>query len=225
MKRLFAALILLIVTSLNADINVDSVRETTYDYACVDANDVILSKHQRLDKAEAACLTRKLNDPTGEYRMLGGSWRIAVTGALAQGYPGANNSLPEGAGEPPNDPPVWNTTPAPTFIEGSIASYDVGQHFSDPEADTLTLTNQAGCTPSLPSGMTIDDANDELDEDGTSPVATTTGCIFGIDDGTNPRVDSSAFSIVVSSNPAAATIYERDYSGLPRDGTSGGDET
>jgi len=223
-KRFLTAIAIFFVSSLSADVTVDSIRETTFDFACVDADDVVLSSHQRLDKAEAACLTRALNDPESTYRVVGGSWRIDVTGSLAQGYPGANNSLPEGEGSPPNDPPVWNTTPAPTFLDGVADCYDVGQHFSDPEADTLELTNETpGCT--LPTGQSIVDVDDDLCEDGTSPVTTTSGCVFGINDGTNPTVDSSSFSIVVSSNPAFGTIYERDYSGVPRTGTSGGDET
>ena len=142
--------------------------------------------------------------------------------AYAQSYPGANNSSPLGSEPAPNDPPVFNNTPSPTFIQGVVASYDASADFSDPEGDTITLTNETGCT--LPTGMSIDDANDELDEDGTSPVATTTSCVWGIDDGTNPRVDSDAFSIVVSALPALGTIYERDMFGTAREGTSGGDE-
>jgi len=88
---------------------------------------------------------------------------------FAQSYPGANISFPEGGGEPPNDPCIWNTTPAPTFVEGVVGSYDVGQNMSDPESDTLTLANESGPGCLLPTGQTIDDPNNELDEDGTSP--------------------------------------------------------
>ncbi len=223
MRRLLAFLALFFVSSLSADINIDSIRQTSYDYACVDGDGNILSSHQRQDKANAACVTRKINDPDGAYQVQGGRWRIQITGANAQSYPGANNSLPEGAGEPPNDPPVWNNTPAPTFVEGVVASYDLAADCVDPEADTLTFVNETGCT--LPTGQSIDDSNDELDEDGTSPVATTTSCVFSCKDPTNTKVNSSAFSIVVTAIPGSGTIYERDMFGTPRTGTSGADET
>ena len=143
---------------------------------------------------------------------------IASTVCGAQSsYPGTNNSFPEDLG-PPNDPPVWNNTPAPVFTEGVAASYDLTDCV-DPEADPLTFVNEAGCTLSV--GMSIDNANDELDEDGTSPAATTTSCVFSCDDGVNTPVDSDPFSIVVSSLPALGTIYERDMFGTPRTGTSG----
>ncbi|MCG8434472.1 MAG: hypothetical protein MJA83_10610, partial [Gammaproteobacteria bacterium] len=84
LKFLLSVVILFAVSSLSAQINVDSVRDTTFDYACMDENFEILSRHQRQDKADAACLTRQLNDPDGTYYVQGGRWRLAVTGALAQ---------------------------------------------------------------------------------------------------------------------------------------------
>ncbi len=140
---------------------------------------------------------------------------------FAQSYPGANDSFPEGLPEPPNNSPVWNNTPAPVFTEGVTASYDLTDDCSDAESDPLTFVNEAGC--SLPSGQSINGIN--LDEDGTSPEATTTSCVFSCDDGVNSPVDSNAFSIVVSAIPAANTIYERDMFGTPRTGTSGAVET
>jgi len=193
--RILTFIALFLGTSLSAEIVVDSIRQTTYDYACVDGNDNVLSKHQRQDKADSACTTRKLNDLAGDYSVIGGRWRIQITGANAQSYPGANDSLPIGEGEPPNDPPVWNNTPAPVFIEGVVGSYDLTADFSDPESDTITLVNEAGCT--LPTGVTLDDANDELDGSGSTVEGTTTGCVFSAKDPTNTKVNSSAFSIIV----------------------------
>ena len=47
------------------DISIDTTRQTTYDYACVDGQGNVLSAHQRQDKAISACATRAANDPTG----------------------------------------------------------------------------------------------------------------------------------------------------------------
>lgn len=137
---------------------------------------------------------------------------------------GKNNSLPGGSGQPPNDPPVWNNTPTPVFSFGIAASYSlVPGDVSDPEEDTLTITNETGCTLSG-TGLSIDDANDEIDYDGVGAAADLTGCMFGADDSTNPRVDSSAFTISINSIPAAGTIYERDLLGNPRVGAIGANE-
>jgi len=158
-----------------------------------------------------------------KYTFLACCFFVFSVACEAQVYPGTNNSFPADSPDPPNDSPVWNNTPAPVFAEGVASSYDLAMDCSDPDDDPLTFVNEAGCT--LPTGMAIDNINDELDEDGTSPVATTTSCVFSCDDGTNPPVDSSAFSIVVSSLPALGTIYERDMFGTPRTGTTGGNET
>ncbi len=88
MKKIFAAFTLFIFSSLSADITIDSTRVTTYHYACVDAQDNILSKHTVPMEASAACATRKLNNPDGEYSVIGGRWRIDVAGALAQSFVG-----------------------------------------------------------------------------------------------------------------------------------------
>ena len=126
--------------------------------------------------------------------------------AFAQSYPGTNNSAPQGAEGPVNDPPVWNNTPAPTAVSGIVSSYELSSDVSDPESDTLTITNETGCT--LPTGVTIDDANDQIDFAATTVAGTTTNCVFGADDGTNARVDSLAFPIEISS-AAAGLGYPR----------------
>lgn len=222
MKRVCIFVCLVLAALAVAD-PIEIIRTGGVGFNCVrvtTAGDEIVSEHFSEYKAIAACQSAQLEDQESEYNVVAvGRLRLIFSEALAQTYPGTNNSLPEGEGEPPNEPPVWNTTPAPVFTEGVVGSYDLAQHFSDPEGDTLAIVNEAGCT--LPVGVAIDDPNNELDEDGTSPAATTTSCIFSIDDSSNPAVDSSAFSIVVSAIPLVGTIYERDMLGVPRTGTSG----
>ena len=142
--------------------------------------------------------------------------------ALAQSYPGANNSFPEGLPNPPNDSPIWNNTPNPVCIEGVLSSEPYSQWVVDPDGDPLTFVNEAGCT--LPTGVTINNTNKEIDCGGTTTAGTTTSCVHSADDGVNSKVNSPAFSIVVSAIPALNTIYERDLFGTPREGTSGADE-
>lgn len=114
----------------------------------------------------------------------------------AQGYPlGGDNSFPPEQ-PPPNNAPVWNSTPSPTFSLGTASSYNILQDVSDADGDDLTITNETGCT--LPTGVTVDDVNDEIDYDGGGSAGTTASCVFGADDGTAARVDSDSFSIVIS---------------------------
>ena len=119
MKRLLAFLALFFVSSLSADISVDSIRQTSYDYACVDGAGKVLSPHQRQDKASAACLTRKLADPNGVYQVQGGRWRIDVTGANAQ-----QGTLIGGVGQPgiPQSP----TPPQSEFTSDAVMHADLG---------------------------------------------------------------------------------------------------
>lgn len=135
---------------------------------------------------------------------------------------GVNNSVPEGSG-PPNSAPVWNNTPSPSFVLGQAASYSlVPGDVSDPEDDALTIVNEAGCT--LPTGVTLDDPNDEIDYSGAGSAAVTSNCVFSADDGTASPVNSSAFSITIAAVAAPDTIYERDLLGNPRSGTIGANE-
>ena len=147
--------------------------------------------------------------------------------AFADSYPGANNSLPTGAGEPPNDPPNVNSTPAPTAVEGFAKSISlVPSVFSDPESDTLDI-NVKAATCTLPTGVTIDDANDEIDFATNTAAGTTASCVLEATDtaGSNTTVETATFSIVISAIPAVGTIYERDMFGVPRTGTSGANES
>lgn len=76
MKRLLCLALSLVSAIAIAQITVDSIRQTPYDYACVDGNGTVLSGHQRQDKAITACQNRKLADPEGTYDVQGGRWRM-----------------------------------------------------------------------------------------------------------------------------------------------------
>ncbi len=134
---------------------------------------------------------------------------FAVSFVFAQSYPGANDAQPVGLPDPPNDPPVWTSTPDPTFAEGVASSYDVSADYSDPDGDTITLVEEAGCT--YPTGVTLDNPNKEIDASTGTTEATTPDCVLSADDGTNAPVDSSAFSVIVTGAPSANIIKSYEY--------------
>jgi len=84
-SRVLIFIALFFVTSLSAEIKVNSTRITSYDYACFDGeqNKVSPQNRQQPTKAVADCVTGKFNDPGREYFVHGGVWRIDVIGALA----------------------------------------------------------------------------------------------------------------------------------------------
>ncbi len=110
--------------------------------------------------------------------------------AFAQSYPAANTSK---IVTPPNEPPVWNPVEC-GFIEGVADSCALP--VTDPDADTLTITGPTGC--SFPTGITLDDPNDELDYNGIGSADSSSGCVLTADDGINSTVDSAAFSIEIT---------------------------
>ncbi len=121
--------------------------------------------------------------------------RISLTenfdGTFDTEYPTGNKAV-----GPPNDPPEWVATPNPVCNEGVASSVSiVPENCTDPDGDTLTLTLQSG---TLPTGVTLDDVNDELDCATNTSPGTTTGLVLGCDDGTASRVDSSSFSLTVN---------------------------
>lgn len=110
-----------------------------------------------------------------------------------------------------NTAPSWNTTPSPSFTAGiaGVHALDV----SDVDGDSLTITNTGDCT--LPTGVTVDSANQELDASTGTSVGTTTGCILNADDGTT-STNSSSFSVVIAGN----TNYTSwNAEGIDADGT------
>ena len=195
MKKL--SLVLLFIV-LSASAQVEIVREGGVGFHCVDASNQIVSSHAQQYKAIQSCQNALLNDADGEYSVIStGRLRLSFSAALAQAYPGVNNSLPAGQEVPPNDPPVWNNTPDPRFIESIAGSESYSQWVSDPEGDALTFVNETGCT--LPTGVTIDNTNKEIDASTSTVAGTTTSCVHSADDGTNSKVNSPAFSIVITS--------------------------
>ena len=120
-----------------------------------------------------------------------------------------------------NSAPIWDTTPAPNFTAGVASSYNLAALVTDADGDTLAFTNETGCT--LPTGVTIDDVNDELDASASTTAGTTSGCVFGVNDGTAPTVNSAAFPIVISAAGGGTTFAEWAMAGIAS--ASGGPTT
>jgi hypothetical protein len=118
-KRFMVAAILFFAMSLQADIRVDTTRETVFHFACMDENYNILSQHFSRGEANVSCTTRKLNDLDGLYYVQGGRWRIDVTGAMAQSYLGIGATLPVDE-EPPSFIRTW-TNAVPNDPETGLA--------------------------------------------------------------------------------------------------------
>jgi hypothetical protein len=65
-----------------------------------------------------------------------------------------------------NQAPVWNSPTILTCTEDTASSIDLNPTYvSDADGDTLAITSQG---TALPTGVTIDDTNDELDCAGTT---------------------------------------------------------
>lgn len=90
----------------------------------------------------------------------------------------------------PNSPPVIDSLPEPLFLEGTASSYDMSQHVSDPEGDTLTLTLNGA----LAQGLAWSAPN--LTYDGLGPASTSTGFTLTADDG-SLQTTSDEFTVEV----------------------------
>ncbi len=194
MKRLLTALAIFLVSSLQAEVSIESIRTSAYDYAC-SCDDGFFSAHQRQDKAIASCATHKANNPIATCEVKGGTWRIGVTGANAQiGVSAPPPPLPAG-----NQQAVWTDIPIVNCTEGDTDGFTpmIPDFLNDPEGDVITLADGGGCT--LPTGVTIDDPNNEVDCGVTTVAGTTTGCTLTATDatGSNITVTSPAFPITV----------------------------
>lgn len=71
-------LALLLLPALAYGDSITSTRNTTYDWACADADFNVLSAHVRQDKAFEACANRALADGN-TYQVVSGSYRIEAT--------------------------------------------------------------------------------------------------------------------------------------------------
>ena len=196
MRKLILAIGLLFVSSVSAQL--DIVRSGNTGFRCVevvDSRDVVVSGHAQEYKAIARCQREQLKNPDKTFNVIAKSrLRFEFTGALADVFPADGGSAP---GSPPaNSAPEWNSTPAPTAQAGVASSYSLLQHASDADGDALTFVNETGCT--LPTGVTIDNTNKEIDFSAGTSAGTTAGCVFSADDGTASPVNSSSFSIVIS---------------------------
>lgn len=150
-----------------------------------------------------------------------GSWRIQFSAAFADSYFGDGGaSEPPGTPNPPNTAPTWLSQPAPTAQAGVASSYPLSVF--DADGDALTITNEAGCT--LPTGVTLDSANREIDFSTGTSAGTTASCVFRVDDG-EFNEDTSAFSIVISDVSGLCWANQGSPAYIPypqnRNGTAG----
>jgi hypothetical protein len=115
--------------------------------------------------------------------------------------------------DPPNLPPEWIATPAPSWQESEGGTYNLDNLVFDPE-DTVTYTLNAG-SASLPTGVTLA-SNGVLTATTAVSEGTTTGIIVDADDGVNSAVASSSFSITILGAVSEATLRTAGYL-LPED--------
>ncbi len=94
-----------------------------------------------------------------------------------------------------NNPPVWDTQPAPVFTLGTASNVELDDLTSDPDLDTVTVSLNTGAA-TLPTGVTWNDSLDRLEYDGVGAITTTTGHIATANDGID-TTDSDSFSVVI----------------------------
>lgn len=107
-----------------------------------------------------------------------------------------SNAISPPAVPPLNNPPVWDSQPSVVFTQGTGSTYDFNNIASDPDMDSISFTLNTGAV-SLPTGVTWDAGTGILTYNGSGPVATTSGHIATVSDGTDSTA-SSSFSIVIS---------------------------
>jgi len=102
---------------------------------------------------------------------------------------------------PVNQAPVWNSSPSPTFVQGTAAffpasgTYQSNGYVTDPDGNPITITWLAGSV----SGVTWDGGR--FVYDGLGSLGTTGGLVLRASDGT-AGTNSSAFSIQIASGLA-----------------------
>lgn len=137
------------------------------------------------------------------------------------GLIGGNDAIPNIA--PPNEAPVWTSTPTPGFVDGVGGTYDLNAHVFDAEGDTLTFSLN-GASAALPTGVTLSSAGTLT---GTASVVegTITGILFDVNDGTNGDVTSASVTITVTQQVTNADLRSfgyrlvDDYAGVDPTGT------
>jgi len=181
----------------------DDIATTTIPNAYGNLVDTAVGAGTNLS-ARVASATRELNATSEDP----GIWTLASNEAQLGVLIAVRH---DASGEPPppsNATPVWNATPNPTFttsqpgvysLANSANTADATEDASDTDGDALTFANEAGC--SLPTGISIDNVNDEIDYNGTGLAGDTTGCVFSASDGT-ASANSAAFTIQIADSSA-----------------------
>ena len=172
----------------------DTKRIGQCDVYCLDDQRSFLSCHQREGTARKACEKWSIDNGLKPFHIQGGLYEFIPT-ALAQSYPGSNNSTGGTESPPPNQPAVWNSTPSPGFVLGTAATYDMAGECSDPEDDAVTIALNTG-SASLPTDVTIVDLTFSYAGGGTA--GTTTDIILDCDDGINDPAVSESVSITIT---------------------------
>lgn len=94
-----------------------------------------------------------------------------------------------------NSPPLWISVPSPSVVTLVGGVYDLAQHVTDANSDTLTFSLNASST-ALPLGVSIDGST--LLDTGLAGVGVTTGIIIDVTDGRSEKVASASFSYTVT---------------------------
>ena len=91
-----------------------------------------------------------------------------------------------------NEPPIITSTPATLFTEGTAKSYNLSQHATDPNGDTLTFV----VSGAIANGISV--SGNIVTYDGVAEAATTAGHVLTVTDPSGDTASSDAFNIVVS---------------------------
>lgn len=112
---------------------------------------------------------------------------------------------------PKNNPPVWDSQPAPVFVIGVASNYDFDDISSDPDLDSTTVALNTGAV-SLPGDVTYNAAEKRLEYGGGGVVETTMGHVATLSDGTD-NVDSVLFNVQISET-VAMNNYPINYAAM-----------
>jgi len=203
LKRFSSALLLLFIASAGADIRF--IQTGSLGWECVEVvngSDIHVSWHNAQHKAVECAVNEQLENPNKEYQAKS-TERIRleiIRDANGQGLLGNGDDPTPSA----NSAPFWTSTPDPTCEAGVASTYDLDQHTSDPDGDSLTYALNGGST-TLPTGVTLS-GSDIVCGVGTS-IGSTSGVIIDVDDGTAAAVASSAFTIDVTDSGEEAADF------------------